>query len=70
MISKKYPIEILEQALKYETEQLEEGHKNIKSLKDSAAKREDDLRMIIARISGLKDTLHKLKGLDNLGEEK
>ena len=69
MIGKKYPIEVLEQALKYEEEQLETCVQNIKSLKDLVAKRNGESMMIIARISGLKDALHKLEGLDNLEEQ-
>ena len=66
MISKKHPIEILEEALKYEKDQLGQAQVNIKTLKDQAAKEEGQLMPKIARITGLEDALHKLKGLDNL----
>jgi len=66
MISKKHPIEILEQALRYDEQELEACQGNIKSFRKRASEKEDDARIIIARISGLKDAIHKLKGLDNL----
>ncbi len=66
MISKKHPIEILEEALKYEREQLENCQKSIKSMRNQAAKDESSAMKCIARISGLEDALHKLNGLDNL----
>lgn len=66
MISKKYPIEILEEALKYERERLESSQQTIKSLRNQATKDESLVMACIARITGLEDALHKLKGLDNL----
>ena len=66
MISKKHPIEILEQALKYEKEQLESCQQNIKSMRNQATERESSAMGCIARITGLEDALHKLNGLDNL----
>lgn len=66
MISKKHPIEILEEALKYERKRLETCQNTIKALKNSVAKDEGLAMACIARITGLEDALHKLKGLDNL----
>jgi len=66
MISKKYPIKVLEERLKYERQSLEDEQGHIKTLKDQAIREEGHLMTHIARITGLEDALRKLKGLDNL----
>lgn len=66
MTSKKHPIEILEKALEYERDQLATCQEGIKSLRNKATKNEGLAMTSIARITGLEDAIHKLKGLDNL----
>ena len=66
MSSKEHPITILEEALKYEESQLQKCQASIKALRSHAHQDEDHAVAFIARISGLKDAIHKLKGLDNL----
>ena len=66
MISKKYPIKILEEELKLREEQMDSYQKTLKSIKDSVNKYHASIIEITERISGLKDALYKLKGLDNL----
>jgi len=63
---KEHPIQILEEALKYEEERLGSCQQTIKSMRSRITKDEDLAMKTIARISGLQDALHKLKGLDNL----
>ena len=66
MISKEHPIKVLKQALEYEEKRLAECQECIKSLKERTVKDENLVVEILAGIEGLRDAIHKLKGLDNL----
>lgn len=60
------PIEFLEAAIKEEEERLEDYLRDIKTFKNEVVMIEAKAKEAISHIAGLRDALHKLKGLAEL----
>jgi len=66
MNGKQFVIDKLEEALKEQKAIVWREIASIKSMKDEIAETEKEIAEAELQASGLKDALHKLKGLDNL----
>ncbi|TET41745.1 MAG: hypothetical protein E3J60_03865 [Dehalococcoidia bacterium] len=66
MNSKQYVIEKMEELLRSEEEKLSDCRRDLKIWRNEVGDLEGKSMGFISNIAGLKDALHKLKGLDNL----
>ena len=66
MNGKEFVIEELEKALKLQEEVVEREIQSIKNMNNEIAETEIEIVTAHSQIVGLKDAIHKLKGLDNL----
>ena len=70
MNSKQYAIEKMEELLRSEEEKLSDCRRDIKTFRNEVGDLEGKSMGFISNIAGLKDAIHKLKGLDNLEKAK
>ena len=66
MNSKQYAIEKMEELLRSEEDKLSDCRQDLKIFRNEVGDLEGKSMGFISNIAGLKDALHKLKGLDNL----